>query len=252
MRIWIKWLAALIVLALAAWLLWGPPGLAGMLSAEQLERLVARAGIWGPAAVIGLMTLAVVMSPIPSAPIALAAGAGYGHLWGTVYVLLGAELGALIAFGIGRALGREPLQRWFGDRLDSGLIGSQNALTATVFLSRLMPFVSFDLISYAAGLSCLRLWRFALATLAGIIPASFLLAHFGTTAAEGDMAASTWAVLALGLFTGAPLLWAGLRRRRSPGAAPRGARSRRRACAFPWRLRSLWSPGQGHRPRRRR
>ena len=214
MSLWIKVLAALFALGLGAWLLWGPADLAQLITAERIERLVVRAGIWGPLAVVGLMTLAVVMSPIPSAPIAMAAGAGYGHIWGTVYVMVGAELGALIAFGIARALGREPLRRWFGDRVDAGLLGSQNALTATVFLSRLMPFVSFDLISYAAGLSCLRFWRFALATLAGIIPASFLLAHLGTTAADGDMEAATWAVLAIGLFTGAPLLWAAFRGRR--------------------------------------
>ncbi len=209
----LKIAAAALGIALVVWLLWGPADLASMITAEKLDRLVTGAGAWGPLAVVGLMTLAVVMSPIPSAPIALAAGAAYGHLWGTVYVLVGAELGALIAFGIARVVGREPLRRWFGDRIDAGLLGSQNALVATVFLSRLMPFVSFDLISYAAGLSCLHLWRFALATLAGVIPASFLLAHFGTTAAEGDMEAATWAVLAIGLFTGAPLIWAALRGR---------------------------------------
>lgn len=214
MSFWIKAVAALLVLAFGGWLLWGPLGVADMLTAEKIERLVARTGAWGPVAVIGLMTLAVVMSPIPSAPIAMAAGAGYGQLWGTIYVLAGAELGALIAFGIARVLGREPLRRWFGDRIDEGLLGSQNALTATVLLSRLMPFVSFDMVSYAAGLSCLHLWRFALATLAGIIPASFLLAYFGVAATKGDMAVPTWAVLALGLFTGAPLVWAALRRRR--------------------------------------
>ena len=53
------------------------------------------------------MTLAIVMSPIPSAPIALAAGAAYGHLWGAVYVAAGSLSGALIAFGIARFLGRE-------------------------------------------------------------------------------------------------------------------------------------------------
>ena len=157
------------------------------------------------------MTLAVVMSPIPSAPIAVAAGAGYGHVWGTIYVILGAEIGALIAFAIARTLGREPLARWFGDRLDAGLLGSQNALTATVLLSRLMPFVSFDLISYAAGLSCLHPWRFALATLAGIIPAAFLLAHFGATAADGRSSVSTLAILGIGVLTGAPVVWAAFR-----------------------------------------
>ncbi len=183
------------------------------LEPERLEVLVARAGLWGPIVIVTFMTLAVVASPIPSAPIALAAGAAYGHLWGTVVVVIGAELGALIAFGLARVLGHDVLRRVFGDRVDAGLLGSQNALTATVFASRLMPFVSFDMVSYAAGLSRLHTWRFAVATLAGIIPASFLLAHFGGEAVSGDLGRVTWAVLGIGLATGAPLLWVALRQK---------------------------------------
>lgn len=193
----------------------------GLMDGERLEMLVARAGLWGPVLVVALMTLAVVASPIPSAPIALAAGAAYGHLWGTVQIVIGAELGALIAFGLARVLGHDVLRRAFGDRLDAGLLGSQTALTATVFASRLMPFVSFDMISYAAGLSRLHAWRFACATLAGIIPASFLLAHFGGEAVSGDMGRATWAVAGLGLVTGAPLLWVALRRKPQEGAVHR-------------------------------
>ncbi len=48
------------------------------------------------------MILAILVSPIPSAPIAVAAGAAYGHTWGRLYVLLGAECGALAAFGLAR------------------------------------------------------------------------------------------------------------------------------------------------------
>ncbi|WP_372837103.1 TVP38/TMEM64 family protein [Puniceibacterium confluentis] len=178
----------------------------GLMDGESLKLLVARAGIWGPVVIVTSMTVAVVASPIPSAPIALAAGAAYGHLWGTVQVAIGAEAGALIAFGLARVLGHDALRRVFGDRVDAGLLGSQTALTVTVFASRLMPFVSFDMISYAAGLSRLHAWRFALATLAGILPASFLLAHFGGEAASGDLGRATWAVLGLGLVTGLPLL----------------------------------------------
>ncbi|MFD1194740.1 TVP38/TMEM64 family protein [Seohaeicola saemankumensis] len=184
----------------------------GLMDGESLKMLVVRAGIWGPVLIVTLMTVAIVASPIPSAPIALAAGAAYGHIWGTVLVVIGAELGALIAFGLARVLGRDVLRRMFGDKLDAGLLGSQTALTATVFASRLMPFVSFDMISYAAGLSRLHTWRFACATLAGIIPASFLLAHFGDEAASGDLGRASWAVLGLGLVTGVPLLWAALRK----------------------------------------
>jgi uncharacterized membrane protein YdjX (TVP38/TMEM64 family) len=47
----------------------------GLLDGARLEMLVARAGLWGPVLIVTLMTVAVVASPIPSAPIALAAGA---------------------------------------------------------------------------------------------------------------------------------------------------------------------------------
>ncbi|KAB2886045.1 MAG: TVP38/TMEM64 family protein [Albidovulum sp.] len=206
-------LAILGIVLFGVWLI-SPSALAdvrGYLDAERLEALVARAGFWGPVLIVALMTVAVVASPIPSAPIALAAGAAYGQVWGTVQVVAGAELGALIAFGLARVLGRDVLRRVFGTSVDAGLLGSQTALTATVFASRLMPFVSFDMISYAAGLSRLHAWRFALATLAGIIPASFLLAHFGGEAASGDVGRATWAVFGLGLVTGLPLVWVALR-----------------------------------------
>jgi uncharacterized membrane protein YdjX (TVP38/TMEM64 family) len=207
-------MAALGLAVLGAWWL-APSVLADaqrLMDRDTLDALVAQAGNWGPLLIIGLMTLAVVASPIPSAPIALAAGAAYGHIWGTVQIALGAELGALIAFGIARTLGRDALRRLFGDRVDAGLLGSQTALMGTVLASRLMPFMSFDMISYAAGLSGLHAWRFALATLVGIAPASFLLAHIGIEATSGDMTRATWAVVGLGLVTGLPLLWIATRR----------------------------------------
>jgi uncharacterized membrane protein YdjX (TVP38/TMEM64 family) len=64
--------------------------------------------------------------------------------------------------------------------------------------------------------SRLHAWRFALATLAGIVPASFLLAHFGGEAASGDFGRATWAMLGLGLVTGLPLLWVAIRQEGRP------------------------------------
>jgi uncharacterized membrane protein YdjX (TVP38/TMEM64 family) len=170
-----------------------------------LERFVIDLGIVGPLVIIGLLATAIVMNPIPSAPIALAAGAAYGHLWGTVYVVIGAEIGALLAFAIARLVGYDVLHRWFGKRLSLGSLGSQNALMAAVFASRLLPFISFDLVSCAAGLTPLKPWRFAVATLAGIVPASFLLAHFGSEMVSADTHWITLAVLALGAVTLLPI-----------------------------------------------
>ena len=161
--------------------------------------------------VVLLMTLAVVASPIPSAPIALASGAAYGHYAGSLYVALGSEFGAMIAFLIARSLGRGPIERLLGEKADYGLLGSQNALTVAVFFSRLLPFVSFDAMSYAAGLSRLHFWRFTVATFAGILPASFLLAHVGSAAMEGGYSGTEWVVLGLGLATALPILLIALR-----------------------------------------
>ncbi len=65
---------------------------------ENLQRWIDAAGLLGPVVVVALMTVAIVASPLPSAPVALAAGAAYGHTFGTMLVVLGAELGAVIAF----------------------------------------------------------------------------------------------------------------------------------------------------------
>jgi len=204
----LKFLAGvLIVAALAAtyWLLHESGMLMTILNGAELRERVAQLGTWGPLLVIGLMVLAILVSPIPSGPIAVAAGAAYGHAWGTLYVLLGAEIGALAAFGLARLLGREVVQRWFGDRLSVGLLGSQTALMGIVLVSRLLPFISFDIVSYAAGLTTLTFWRFAVATLVGIVPASFLLAHFGSEMATSESDRIMVSILALGVITLIPV-----------------------------------------------
>ena len=86
-------------------------------------------------------------------------------------------------------------------------ITSQNALMAAVFATRLMPFLSFDVVSYAAGLSPLKPWRFAIATLLGVLPASFLLAHFGDELVSDDLRRAGLTVLVLGTLTLLPLAW---------------------------------------------
>lgn len=204
-------LLGLVVVLLLLWLGYRALDQAGVLEqlgdVQALQQWLLGYGRWGPVLIVALMALAIVINPIPSAPIALAAGAVYGHAWGTLYVVTGAEIGALIAFTIARLLGQDLLQRWLGERVRLGWIGSQNALTALVFVSRLLPFISFDLVSYGAGLTSLRTWRFALATLLGLIPMSFLLAHFGSELAATELGAAATTLLLLGLLVLLPLVY---------------------------------------------
>lgn len=208
--------AALAVVALI-WLYVAPAGqalVAALGDSRTLQLWLDQFAGLGPLVVILLMAFAIVFNPIPSAPIALAAGAVFGHAWGTLYIVLGAELGAMIAFGIARFAGYELLRKWFGDKIETGMWGNQNRLTVLVFVSRLMPFISFDLVSYGAGLTSIRFWRFASATLLGLIPISFLLAHFGAELKTTGLGRAIPLALGLGVLTLGSIVWAAIRARR--------------------------------------
>jgi uncharacterized membrane protein YdjX (TVP38/TMEM64 family) len=151
-----------------------------LMTDTQVRDIVGRLGPFGPAALIGLMTFAIVFSPIPSGPVAMAAGALYGTIYGAACAVTGAVLGAVIAFCLARYLAHDAA-RTSHNRILKYIAAprSQWSLMAIIFASRLIPFISFDAVSYAAGLTAITFARFALATLAGVIPVSFVLAAMG-------------------------------------------------------------------------
>ena len=208
---------ALIAVAAAAyWWLHASGTLEVITERERLKAWAQDLGAWGPVLMVALMIAAIVMSPIPSGPIAMVAGAAFGPALGTVYVAFGATVGAMIAFLIARTLGYEVVARWPKSQKLLGHLEakrSQNWLMVIVFLSRLVPFISFDAVSYVAGLTPLAFWRFALATIAGVLPISFVLAYFGQEVLSADSPYAVGAAVLIGGITLAPLLWRLLRRR---------------------------------------
>ncbi|TLP45405.1 VTT domain-containing protein, partial [Cohaesibacter sp. CAU 1516] len=83
---------------------------------------------------------------------------------------------------------------------------SQNMMMLTVFVTRMIPFLSFDAVSYAAGLTALSLTRFTIATLFGLIPMSFLLTHAGEQWVTSDGSTSLSWILIGGLAIMMPVL----------------------------------------------
>lgn len=150
-----------------------------ILDTKTFKLYIQNMGIMGIVLIILLMAFAILFKLLPSAAIALASGAVFGHTWGTLYIILGAWLGAIIAFSITRVLGKNALYRLSGKRISINQQQSQAWLMWGLFVSRLIPFIPYDLMSYAMGLTPIKLWRFSIATLLGVIPTSFLLAHVG-------------------------------------------------------------------------
>ena len=168
---------------------------------EQITDHLRAAGPFGPILFMTLMATAVVISPIPSLPLDVAAGATFGVTLGTIYAVTGAEIGAILSFLIGRALGREAMTRIFRTEISFCERCSDRHLAIFVFLSRLIPLFSFDLISYGAGLTNMSLKAFALATLLGMIVPTYALTYAGSTVISGE-----WLLIVLGLTMVAMLL----------------------------------------------
>lgn len=202
-------IAVLVGLAALYWVLMETGSLSTLTNKQALREWVGLLGVWGPLAIVAMMIAAIVMSPIPSGPIAMVAGAIYGPVWGTAYVVIGAEAGALLAFCIARMLGYEAMQRWSRIRPLLNWLGkerSQTGLMLVVFASRLVPFISFDAVSYAAGLTPLAFWRFVIATLAGVIPTAYLITKFGEVLITTDSRGLTVALILISGITLLPLL----------------------------------------------
>lgn len=189
-------IALCVMLAVSLFSDWGH----ALVSEAALKASLSNLGILGPFALVGIMTLAIVVSPIPSGPIAMAAGALYGGMWGAIFSIIGAELGACMAFCAVRYLGHDAIRR-SENRLAKYIAKprSQTALMAVVFASRLIPFVSFDLVSYAAGATNLSFLRFAAATLLGIVPISFALAGLGAGMSYSDPNLLVYITIASGI-----------------------------------------------------
>ncbi len=142
-------------------------------------------GVWAPVVSGLLMILQALVAPLPAFLITFANGLAFGALWGGLLSLVSAAAAAAIAFGISRALGRGPVEAVVGKAgLESADRWFERWGHYAVFVARLVPILSFDVISFAAGLTRMGFWRFLVATTVGAAPATFVYAYLGGRAPQ--------------------------------------------------------------------
>ena len=111
----VKIVLVLVLVLGSGWLLWAHSEWFENPSLVKVE--VLSCGLWGP--VVDMLLYAVGPSfLVPGAVMTIAGGLAFGALWGSVYSLLGADAGALIAFAAGRFLGRSFVERLVGARFE--------------------------------------------------------------------------------------------------------------------------------------
>ncbi len=163
----------------------------------------------GPAGGVALVLAlagAVIVGPVPTVPFSIALGMTYGLLWGSALAVVGGLLGALIAFYIARLGGREMVRRFAGQHALLHDACSDRMLFWLVLGLRLIPIVSFGLVSYAAGLTAMTARAFALATAVGMVPMTMLYAMLGSAAHVEQAWTVLAGVVALALILAIPTL----------------------------------------------
>jgi uncharacterized membrane protein YdjX (TVP38/TMEM64 family) len=148
-------------------------------------------GLWAPLVSVLLMQVQALLAPLPSFPLTYANGLLFGTIRGGLLSWGSVLLSAILCFSLARAFGRPLVERVVSPAALGWVdrwIGRVGPLA--VFLARLIPLTSFDALSYAAGLTPMRLWPFCVATGLGVAPGIFL------TAAAADLGLDApWALV---------------------------------------------------------
>jgi uncharacterized membrane protein YdjX (TVP38/TMEM64 family) len=171
---------------------WTALGIALFVVAKELhlqDRLkqgldwAGQTGPWGPVIFIGLYIVATVLF-VPGSALTLGAGALFGVAWGSVYVSLGATLGATAAFLVGRYLARDAIARKIEGNARFAAIDQAVAIEGwrIVGLTRLSPVFPFTLLNYAFGLTRVKLGHYVLASWIGMMPGTVMYVYLGSLA----------------------------------------------------------------------
>lgn len=182
----------------------------GAMTTLNMADLIAYIQSFGAGAVAVsflLMILQAIVAPIPAFFITLANAAIWGWWQGALLSWTSSMVGASLCFYIARILGRDvvirlnshaavqQMERFF-DRYGANAI----------VIARLLPFVPFDPVSYFAGLTSVKFWKFFVATGLGQLPATVVYSYAGGQLSGG---AQAFMIGLLILFAAAALIAAG-------------------------------------------
>jgi uncharacterized membrane protein YdjX (TVP38/TMEM64 family) len=188
------WIGIALLLTILMIFLINPPWLArirSMLSLESLSLLAdyfRSLGVWAPIISIALMIAQGILAPLPSFVITAANGLAFGIPLGFLISWTGGMAAAIVMFWLARLLGAGFVERVTKQNhllLQANRYSGKNGFFL-IFVARLIPIVSFDFISFLAGLSQISFRSFFVATALGQIPGTILYTIVGHDIANLD------------------------------------------------------------------
>ena len=156
---------------------------ASVLGSANVDTVVAFIRSYGAYAMVfsfALMVFQSVLAPLPAFLITFANAAIFGWWQGAILSWTSSMAGAALCFYLARALGRDTGEKYAGKAALASVEGYfEKYGSRTILVCRLLPFVSFDAISYFAGLTPIKFWPFFIATGVGQLPATIIYSYVG-------------------------------------------------------------------------
>lgn len=184
--IWFK--IAIILIPIALYIFVGPVQNAvhkavSILSAVDVEaakEYILSFGIWAPIVSFLLMVFQSLFAPLPAFVITFANAGLFGWINGAILSWSSAMVGAMLCFAIARIYGRTVVEK-FTTRTALKEVDKffERYGKWAILVARLLPFMSFDIVSYAAGLTSMGFWEFFWATGLGQLPATIVYSYVG-------------------------------------------------------------------------
>ncbi|NJP37319.1 TVP38/TMEM64 family protein [Alkalicoccus luteus] len=169
--------------------------------AEQLQDFFLSFGLLGPAVFI----LMFAMRPFllfPASVMAVAGGLAFGPIIGPAATYAGSLAGALLSFLFIRKIGSKKKQKLSGAKREVIKKRIEENGMFYIISLRILPVINFDLVTYLAAVSSIKLKTFLGATMIGIIPGTLAFNLLGASLADlsAGMIAATAAVFAIALI----------------------------------------------------
>lgn len=151
-----------------------------MVNVDAIKEYILSFGIWAPIISFLLMVFQSLIAPLPAFVITFANAGLFGWWKGAILSWSSAMVGAVLCFYIAKVYGRGVVERLTSRyALESVDVFFDKYGKYAILVARLLPFVSFDIVSYAAGLTSMSFWSFFWATGLGQLPATIVYSYVG-------------------------------------------------------------------------
>lgn len=146
----------------------------------MVKNYILSFGMLAPIVSFVLMVLQSIIAPLPAFIITFANAGLFGWINGAILSWTSSMVGAALCFYIAKFLGRDVVVKLTSNealnKVDN-FFGRYGKFA--ILIARLLPFISFDIVSYAAGLTSMKFTTFFIATGIGQLPATIIYSYIG-------------------------------------------------------------------------